>query len=275
MNDLIRRAPNSTRPTGLAAPADRGLAAAGRPVVRRPGAVGAAEERRRLGTAQARGVRARWRSRRCDRTPAPPLSGRPGRHHVRRGAVADVDLAGGRICREGDPEWGSGMPVRAESIPVRRGDGSSRCIVQRSTNLSSARTPSRLELTYLQSASDLAQMIARAFPFPGRGARPGPVAAGRRWVGAAGRRGAGRLCEPERAVRIPPAGLAADLVGSHLGETTAPAVPGAGPRRIARGRGRRPQRRGETEIEANGSIVQLRAIPLWPRRAHRGDRPAP
>src|SRR5690606_40359587 len=39
-------------------------------------------------------------------------------------------------------------------------------VIQRSTNLSSARTPSRLELTYLQSASDLAQMIAEGhFPF--------------------------------------------------------------------------------------------------------------
>src|SRR5262249_42255844 len=68
-----------------------------------------------------------------------------------------------RICREGDPDWSSGVPVREETIPVRRtvqdADGRFLGVIQRSTNLSTARTPSRLELTYLQSASDLAQMV--------------------------------------------------------------------------------------------------------------------
>ncbi|MFD1936203.1 histidine kinase N-terminal domain-containing protein, partial [Nonomuraea mangrovi] len=77
-----------------------------------------------------------------------------------------------RICREGDPDWSTGVPVREETIPVRRampdGDGRFLGVIQRSTNLSSARTPSRLELTYLQSASDLAQMVAEGrFPFSG------------------------------------------------------------------------------------------------------------
>ena len=43
-------------------------------------------------------------------------------------------------------------------------------VIARNTNLLTVRTPSRLELTYLQSASDLAQMIA-AGPSPSPGER--------------------------------------------------------------------------------------------------------
>lgn len=57
----------------------------------------------------------------------------------RRGLI-DVAWREQRIVREGDPEWGSGIPVREESIPVRRGD-KVLGVIQRSTNLSSARTP--------------------------------------------------------------------------------------------------------------------------------------
>ncbi|MDX6432117.1 MAG: two-component system, sensor histidine kinase PdtaS, partial [Streptosporangiaceae bacterium] len=38
----------------------------------------------------------------------------------RRGLI-DVAWRERRIVREGDPEWGSGIPVREESIPVMRG----------------------------------------------------------------------------------------------------------------------------------------------------------
>ena len=74
-----------------------------------------------------------------------------------------------RICREGDPEWTRGVPVRRESIPVARQEQVI-AVIERSTNLSSARTPSRLELTYLKGADDLAQMVAAGmFPYPGEG----------------------------------------------------------------------------------------------------------
>ncbi len=73
----------------------------------------------------------------------------------------------GRIVREGDPEWREEVPVRVESIPVRR-EGRVLGVIARNTNLLTVRTPSRLELTYLQSASDLAQMIAAGtLPLPG------------------------------------------------------------------------------------------------------------
>jgi two-component system, sensor histidine kinase PdtaS len=80
----------------------------------------------------------------------------------------DTAYAEGRLVREGDPEWRDDVPVRAETIPVRRGDRVV-AVVGRHTNLLGVRTPSRLELAYLQTAADLTQMIAGGhFPVPGQ-----------------------------------------------------------------------------------------------------------
>ena len=73
----------------------------------------------------------------------------------------------GRIVREGDPEWSSGTPVRQEAIPVRH-HGEVIAVLARDTNLNAPRVPSPLELAYLQSAGDLAQMVAEGeFPYHG------------------------------------------------------------------------------------------------------------
>ncbi|MBW8752466.1 MAG: histidine kinase N-terminal domain-containing protein, partial [Propionibacteriales bacterium] len=85
-----------------------------------------------------------------------------------RRSLLDAALRDGRIAREGDPEWRDDVPVRVEAIPVRR-DGRIIALVARNTNLHGVRTPSRLELSYLQTASELTQMIAHGtFPFPGQ-----------------------------------------------------------------------------------------------------------
>src|SRR5436305_10490625 len=70
-----------------------------------------------------------------------------------------VALLERRMCREGDPVWMDGVPVREEAIPVMRGDRVV-AVVARDTNLAAARTPSRLEIAYLRSARELAQMPA-------------------------------------------------------------------------------------------------------------------
>ena len=88
--------------------------------------------------------------------------------HAGRRPLLDSALREGRIAREGDPEWRDDVPVRVEAIPVRRGDRFI-AVVARNTNLQGVRTPSRLELSYLQTASELSQMIAHgSFPFPGQ-----------------------------------------------------------------------------------------------------------
>ncbi len=179
--------------------------------------------------------------------------------HGRRGLV-DVAWREGRICREGDPEWGSGIPVREESIPVRRGRRILG-IIQRSTNLSSARTPSRLELTYLQSASDLAKMINEGlFPFPGQEpnlARSPRVGDGLLRVDRDGRV---LYASPNAQSAYRRLGLPADLAGTHLGDITARLIMAPVDDSLAVVAGGRAAR--ETEVEANGAIVQLRAIPL-------------
>jgi two-component system, sensor histidine kinase PdtaS len=75
----------------------------------------------------------------------------------------------GRLVREGDPEWRDDVPVRTETIPVRR-EGRVIAVIARNTNLLGVRTPSRLELSYLQTAGDLTRMIASGH-FPVRGQR--------------------------------------------------------------------------------------------------------
>ena len=79
-------------------------------------------------------------------------------------------------------------------------------VVARNTNLLGVRTPSRLELSYLQTAADLTQMIAGGhFPVPGQRsdhADSPRVGDGFVRVDAAG---PGRLRQPQRAVGLPPA----------------------------------------------------------------------
>ena len=59
------------------------------------------------------------------------------------------------------------MPVREEAIPVRF-DGGVVAVLARDTNLATARSPSPLELAYLRSSGDLAQMVSEGgFPFRG------------------------------------------------------------------------------------------------------------
>ncbi|HWB73019.1 MAG TPA: histidine kinase N-terminal domain-containing protein [Egibacteraceae bacterium] len=72
-----------------------------------------------------------------------------------------------RVIRDADPDWSTGVPVREEAIPVRLGDRIV-AVVTREANVSTARSPSQLELTYLQSAGELAQMLADgSFPYAG------------------------------------------------------------------------------------------------------------
>jgi two-component system, sensor histidine kinase PdtaS len=186
---------------------------------------------------------------------------------IPRGArpLIDAALATGRILREGDPEWRDDVPVRVEAIPVRR-RGRVLGVIGRNTNLVSVRTPSRLELTYLQCATDLAKMIA--------GGRFPQVRVGALDLDASPRVGDGLIrlgvdgivtyASPNALSAYRRLGLATDLVGNHLGLLTAELAPLTGPVEEALSRvasGRLPR---EVEVEANAVVVHLRAIPLTP-----------
>jgi two-component system, sensor histidine kinase PdtaS len=176
--------------------------------------------------------------------------------------LLEAALAEHRVCREGDPDWTTGVPVRSETIPVTR-SGQVIAVIERNTNLSAARTPSRLELTYLRGADDLAQMVAEGtFPFPGEEpvlARSPRVGDGLLRLGRAGRV---VYASPNALSAYRRLGLTADLLGAELGPVTArlcaPDEPIDDLLMIVAS-GRRPR---ETEVESNGSVVQLRAIPL-------------
>ena len=168
-----------------------------------------------------------------------------------------------RIWRESDPDWTNGVPVRTEGIPVTRA-GRVIAVIERCTNLNSARTPSRLELTYLQGADDLARMVAEgAFPFAGEAAavlaRSPRVGDGLLRLGRAGRV---TYASPNAQSAYRRLGLAADLIGAELSVITAGLCASDEPLDeslmvVAAGRAPR-----AAEVDGKGSVVQLRAIPL-------------
>jgi hypothetical protein len=167
-----------------------------------------------------------------------------------------------RICREGDPEWTSGVPVRHETIPVAH-DGKVIAVIERSTNLSAARTPSRMDITYLRAADDLAQMVAAGM-FPSTGNEPALVRSPRVGDGLLRLSRSGRVtyASPNALSAYRRLGLTADLVGAELGPLTAQLCTTSAPRDdslILTASGRAHM---ETEVEGNGSVVQLRSIPL-------------
>jgi two-component sensor histidine kinase len=176
-----------------------------------------------------------------------------------------------RIVREGDPVWVQGVPIREEAIPVTH-HGRVVGVVARDTNLAAARTPSRLEIAYLRSANDLAQMLAD-------GTWPGHHAVDESAAGMRVGDGLVRLDADGTVTFASPNALSAyrrlghlgDLEGLRLDEVTAALVPRTTAavdlpvRAIARGR---VSRLGE--VETRDAIVDLRAIPLRPGGEHIG-----
>jgi two-component sensor histidine kinase len=146
-------------------------------------------------------------------------------------------------------------------------------VVARDTNLESARTPSRLEIAYLRSAAELAQMLAEGeWPNPGDGVSDD---------GSGPRVGDGliRLDADGTVAYASPNALSAyrrlghrgDLLAENLAEVTAElATPSTTPvdepaTTIAAGR---IPRLGE--VDANDAVIQLRSIPLRPAGEHIG-----
>ncbi|MGK5742604.1 sensor histidine kinase [Micromonospora sp. URMC 103] len=189
--------------------------------------------------------------------------------------VAHLEVAyrQGRIWREGDPVWYGDVPARHEAIPVRlrAGDGEASevvAVVGRDTNLSTARTPSQLELNYLTTADDLAQMIADGtFPPP---RHPGETTSAPRVGDGLVRldaNGKVTYASPNAQSAYRRLGYASHLVGEDLavlhrrlahdpleGTDAANAI-------LAALRGDAPPRR---EIDARGATVLTRALPLMP-----------
>ena len=183
-----------------------------------------------------------------------------------RRVMLDAAHAQGRVVREGDPEWRDHVPVRVETIPVKRGDRVI-AVIARNTNLLGVRTPSRLELSYLQTATDLTQMIAHgSFPVPGQRsdhADSPRVGDGFVRVDATGRVG---YASPNALSVFRRMGLSGDLEGLVLADVTRDLVPS---------RHRLDEERlsavlagrvhGETELTTGEVAVIARSVPLRPQ----------
>lgn len=183
-----------------------------------------------------------------------------------------VALTQGRIWREGDPVWYGDTPARHEAIPVRRrtaGEpGRVIAVASRDTNLTTARTPSHLELNYLTSADDLAQMVADGtFPPPPHAGET--TSAPRVGDGLVRLDAGGKVtyASPNAQSAFRRLGLTAHLVGedlagliSRLAEDPLEGSEAAA-RVLAALRGDSPPRR---EIEVRGATVLTRALPLIP-----------
>lgn len=188
-----------------------------------------------------------------------------------RRRLLDAALHEGRIARDGDPEWRDDVPVRVEAIPVRRGERII-ALVARNTNLHGVRTPSRLELSYLQTASELTQMIAHgSFPYPGQRsdhADSPRVGDGFIRVDAAGKVA---YASPNAMSVYRRLGLTSDLTGQSLAEVTRGLVPAdlrADEESISAVLGGRMPR--DTEIGNQKATIIVRAIPLRPTGEHTG-----
>ncbi len=178
----------------------------------------------------------------------------------------------GRIAREGDPEWRDEVPVRVESIPVRSGQRLLG-VITRNTNLLGIRTPSRLELAYLQTAGDLARMISDG-SFPHIAERPDMTASPR--VGDGFLRldetGLVSYASPNAQSAYRRLGLPSDLLGRNLGEVTVAVLsgesgPGLGEPLAGAVSG---HAHAEAEIDNGDATVIVRAIPLRPAGEHIG-----
>jgi two-component system, sensor histidine kinase PdtaS len=187
-----------------------------------------------------------------------------------RRALVDAAYDDGVIRRDGDPEWWDDVPVRVEAIPVRH-DQVVLAVIARSTNLISVRTPSRLELAYLESAGQLAKLVAEG-RFPDAGTDVGGQAGPRVGDGfiRLGVDGLVTYASPNALSAYRRLGLTADLVGEHLGEVTARLAPAEGPVEealevVLGGRAHR-----LTEVEGNATFMTLRVIPLDPGGEHVG-----
>ncbi len=160
----------------------------------------------------------------------------------------------GRIIRDGDPDWSTGVPVREEAIPVRFNDEVVG-VVSREANLAVVRAPSQLELAYLKSANELAAMLAEgSFPVPGE--EPERELAPRVGDGLMRVEPDGRVAyaSPNAISAYRRLGVVDNIIGNNLHDFDLDDV--------AVGEALADGEPLESEVEARGAVVLRRMIPL-------------
>jgi two-component sensor histidine kinase len=190
-----------------------------------------------------------------------------------RRPLVDAAFETGRIRRDSDPEWWDTVPVRVEAIPVVR-NGQVIGVIARTTNLVAARTPSRLELVYLEAAGLLARMISEG-RFPQVDGPP-PARRGAPRVGDGLLRldpdGVVTFASPNAMSAYRRLGLVGDLVGTSLGATTRalhaqPALLPVDESLHTVLSGARPR---QVEVDSGRAVLVVRVIPLDPGEVAHG-----
>ena len=196
-------------------------------------------------------------------------------------AAGRLERAGreGRIVRAADPDRPrQSAALRHEAVPVRRA-GRVLAVLSRDTRAQATRTPSPLELAYLSTAGELLQMVAEgAFPYPGgTQGEADPEHAPRVGDGLLrlDRTGHVVYASPNALSAHRRLGVSGDLLGQHLGQTVARLSAGPGvldePRASAAlAAALRFAEPRDSEVEAQGATVLLRAMPLVPAGERRG-----
>ncbi len=181
----------------------------------------------------------------------------------------------GRAVRDPTSELRGGRQVRSEAVPVRRDDRVV-AVLARDTDSAVTRMPSPLELTYLTTAGELLQMVAEGrFPFPGAPIDPENAPRVGDGLMRLDRTGHVVYASPNALSATRRLGLSRDLLGAHLGRTISRL--NAAPGRLDEPRGSaalaavlRFGEPRESEVEAQGATVLLRALPLFPAGEPRG-----
>jgi two-component sensor histidine kinase len=188
--------------------------------------------------------------------------------------VARVERAWATGTTVRDGERGRAK-VRMDAVPVRRA-GRVVAVLTRESDPASARVPSHLELTYLTTAGELLQMVAEgSFPFPGPAADPESAPRVGDGLLRLDRTGHVVYASPNALSAFRRLGVSADLLGLHLGTTIATLTAAPGVLDEPRGsaalaavlRFREPR---SSEVEAQGTTMLLRALPLVPEGQSRG-----
>src|SRR4051794_2529406 len=178
----------------------------------------------------------------------------------------------GRPVTEGEPDWSGPAPRRREVIPVRH-EGTVVAVLAKDTNLAVTRSPSTLELTYLDIAADLCLMVS-AGTFPPRKPQDAELSP-RVGDGLVRLDGAGRAtyASPNALSAYRRMGLIGDLVGADLADVTrAAADDRVAGEAVAAGitaavAGRFPD---PVDVEGPAATMLVRALPLQAPGAEAG-----
>ncbi|NMR19151.1 sensor histidine kinase [Cellulomonas fimi] len=185
--------------------------------------------------------------------------------HAPEGLRPQLELALTEVRpqRSREPRWFGSYAVREEAMPVVF-NGRAIAVVARQTNLGGARTPSRLELNYVEVADDLMGMVGRGeFPVPNSatGSRRGAPRVGDGLI-RLNSEGEVLYASPNALSCFHRLGVLGSLVGRSLIEVTTELIENKMPVDESMPlvvMGRAPWR---TDIETRGVCLSLRAMPL-------------